>query len=883
MNRFHDALLRLLPAEFRTRFGPAMRDFHRDRLAEARRAGDSIAVTWLRIIADVISTAVVERLRPSFHPHSDSYREPRTMHNLIQDMSYALRGLARRPAFALIVVGTIALGVGANAAIFSVVSGVLLRPLPYPHAERVFAFGHEPPHWLASNRDFADYKRGIPSIERLGAYTSADATLSGDGEPQRVRATRGSEEFFPALGVNAALGRTFAPDEFSGSGLRNVILSHPFWLRRFGGDTAIVGKTITINGTPRTVVGVMPPHFNFPEARTDIWVPLPRVHPDSLGDRNNHFLFMVGRLRADATLERARTEAMHVARTIMTTEPQNFDPKAPIVPTLTGVSERLVGKTRPYLFALLGAVALVLLIACANVANLLLVRGETRRREMGLRTALGASRSRLFVQLFTEGVVLSGLGAALGLVVAWAASQVLVAAAPSSVPRMDEVSLDWRVVLYTGIAMTVTALFVGALPALRAMNDAPVDALKEVGRTPLRRSGVGARQVLVIAEVALAVVVLSGAGMLLRSLMHLREGGTGFDPEGVVTARVSLPARQYTNDRNADFFRRLAADLRALPGVQAVGASGWLPVVDAGGLWQFRPDGRTYHDYDGRWPSAVPQQVTPGYFEAAGIRMIAGRDFTNADQAGASLVAVVSEKFAELAWPSQNAIGKRFGLGPDFLTVVGVVADIRQRGYGDIPEPTMYFPHAQSAQSAYYMPVAMSLLVRTAGDPMAFVPAIRAAVRRLDANVPVSEVRTLDYIVGTSVANRRFSTSLLLGFAALALLLAGIGTYGVMSYGVAQRRFEIGVRMALGAERHRVVSMVLREGALLAVIGLGIGLGGALVIGRLIRSLLVGVSPFDAPTFVAVAIVLVLVALLAALVPARRASGVSPVDALRSD
>jgi predicted permease len=869
-------LMRLLPRDFRERYGPAMRDFHRDRLDEARRAGESVALMWLRVVGDLLGTAIIERLRRGPTPTSTS--------TVMQDISYALRGLARRPGFAVIVIGTIALGMGANAAIFSVVNGVLLRPLPYPHAERVFSFGHEPPYWLASDKDFRDYHDGIPAIEHLAAYTMNDLTLTGDGEPQRVRAARASEDFFPTLGVGAMLGRTFVPEEFSGRGIGNVILSYGFWQRRFGGDSTIVGRTITVSGTPRNVVGVMPPHFNYPEARTDIWAPMPRMNPDSLGHRANHYLFMVGRLKADATLERARAQALVVAQRIMSLEPQAFDPRQKLVPRLTSLDEGLVGKTRPYLLALLGAVALVMLIACANVANLLLVRGEGRRREMGLRTALGASRSRLFVQLFTESVVLSIAGAVVGLALASAGTRILVAAAPASLPRMDEVSLDWRVMVYLLGATTLTSLLIGILPAVRAMRDAPVEALKEVGRTHVRRSGFGPRRVLIIAEVGLAVVMLCGSGLLLRSLLHLRAGGTGFTPDRVVTARVSLPARIYNDDRTADFFQRLLANIGAVPGVAVTGAANWLPVVDAGGLWGLRPEGGAYGP-NGEWPMAVPQQATPGYFAAAGIPIIAGRDFTNADRPGMPLVAVVSEKFAENFWPKQSPIGRRFRLSVDtiFITVVGVVGDIRARGFGDPPEPTMYFAFAQSAQSAYFMPRAMSLFVRSNNDAMSAVSAIRAAVKQLDPNVPVSEVRTLDYILGTSVANRRFSTSLILGFAALALVLAGIGTYGVISFGVAQRRFEIGVRMALGAERGRVVSMVIGEGARMAGLGLVCGLAGALVVGRLIQSMLVGVAPFDLTTFVAVTIALGIVAVVASLVPARRASGVSPVDALRSD
>jgi predicted permease len=626
----------------------------------------------------------------------------------------------------------------------------------------------------------------------------------------------------------------------------------------------------------------MPPHFDFPEARTDLWMPLPRFNPDSLGDRTNHYLFMVGRVKPTATIGRARVEAATIAHRIMQQYADRFDPKYPLIPRIRSVADELVGSTQPYLLALLGAAGFVLLIACSNVANLLLVRGEARQKEMALRSALGASGSRLAGQMLVESALLAIVGGALGLAFAWMGTRLLLGAAPSSIPRLDAIGIDWRVLLFTAGVVVATGLMIGLVPAWRIARGASAEALKESGRVVSTHGATRrVRRSLVVAEVALAVTTLSGAGMLLRSLWHLQGENLGFDPRGVLTAKVALLQREYDDRRTAVFYSQLESRLSALPGVRAAGASGWLAVVDAGGLWGFRPENGNYPE--GRWPSAVPQQATPGYFAAAGLPLIAGRVFTNADVDGAPLVAVVSKAFADLAWPGQNAIGRRFGLATDmpFMTVVGIVGDIRARGFGDTPEPTMFFPLAQSAKSAYYMPRNMALLVRTSGDPALLAAAVRREIHALDPTVPVAEVRTLEEVAGTSVSSRRFNTSLLAGFAALALLLAGIGTYGVISYGVTQRTFEIGVRIALGADTRSVLGLIMAEGMLLAGTGLLLGLGASIAVARFLRAMLVGVAALDPPSMIATAAALIAVAGVASGLPARRALRVNPINALR--
>jgi putative ABC transport system permease protein len=590
---------------------------------------------------------------------------------------------------------------------------------------------------------------------------------------------------------------------------------------------------------------------------------------------------MVARLKPGATIERARAEATTIARRMMQDYADKFDPKHPLVPHLSGVREDLVGNTRPYLLALLAAVGFVLLIASANVANLLLVRGEARHKEMAVRNALGASRFRLASQLLTESSVLATLGGALGLFVAWAGDRALIALAPSSIPRLDAIRIDWRVLSFTAVVAITTGLAIGLIPAWRASRGNSIDALRDAGRIVGTHGGARrVRRALVVAEVALAVTTLSGAGMLLRSLWNLQSADLGFDPSATLTAKVSLPGREYNDARSAIFFDQLLERLRAVPGVTSAGASGWLPVVDAGGLWGIQQEGKAP---SADWPTAVPQHATPGYLKAIGLRLVAGRDFTNEDRAGGPYVAIVSQKLAEQVWPGENALGKRFKLGgpAPYMTVVGIVRDLRSRGFDDAPEPTMYFPYPQAPTTAYYAPRSMAILVRVKGDPLSLSQSLQAIVHSLDRNVPVSEVRTLEQVVGTSVSTRRFNTGLLAGFALLALVLAGIGTYGVISFAVSQRSYEIGVRMALGAEDRSVLMLVMSEGMRLCVVGVAVGLSASVAVARAIRGLLVGVPTIDVPTLAITTVMLIVVGLIASGLPARRALAVSPIETLR--
>jgi putative ABC transport system permease protein len=871
-DRVYSALLRLYPARFRERYGPSMLEFHRERVREARTTGESVAALWMRTVIDAFLSAFVEYVRLARGERlADAFR---------QDVGYAVRGLARRPGFALITIATLALGIGITAAIFSVTYGILFRSLPYPRAGQVVFFGHEPPQWLASEAEFLDYHRELRGLSGLAAYTQGEVTLTRDDTPERLRSVRVSEDFFSVLDVAPALGRVFADEEHEAQ-FGVVILSAALWSRSFGSDSGIVGRTIPINGIPRTVIGIMPPGFDFPEARTELWIPLRRILP-GVGDRSNHFLFMVGRIASWATLPSVRSEASVLARRFLADHPESYDPAAPLIPNIERVQDRLVGSTRPFLLTLLGATGLVLLITCANVASLLLARGEGRHREMVLRGALGASRGRLLRQSLTESLVLATISGIVGLAIAWGGTEAVRKTAPSSIPRLDQIVVDWRVATFAmGVAL-LTGIMVGLLPAWRASGHDASETLKTQGRTSAGSvRSASARRLLVASEIAFAVITLSGTGMLVQSLWNLERADLGFEPSGVLTGKIALPASVYDDARAANFFDELLARLRAAPNVVHAGASGWRPVVDAGGLWGLLPEDRA--DPEGRWPLAVPQQVTPGYFSAIGTPMLAGRDFDTSDRNDATLVVIVSKRLADMVWPGRPALGRRFKLGGDspWVTVVGVVDDIRARGFGDTPEPTMYFPYAQTGRSAYATPRTMAVIIRTSGNPERLAPTLRTIVRELDRQVPISELRTLDDLVETSVSTRRFSTGLIAAFGTLALLLAALGTYGVVSYGVTQRTFEIGVRIALGASERSVLRQVLWEGMTMCLVGLALGLLVSLALGRLIASMLVGVGPFDVATLALTSAALIVTTVGASLLPALRAARVSPVEALR--
>jgi putative ABC transport system permease protein len=906
-DRIYALFLRLYPRAFREQFGAEMTDFFRERRASAWRTRGALGVAraWWHAVSDVVRVASLERADATadsmrrVHHASTNYSVQLTLESrtedmlatLIGDLRYAFRGMLTKRAFSAVVLTTLALGIGANVAIFSVVNGVLLRPLPYPEADRVVQVSHSEPHTSVSEGEFVDYRDGTKRFERMSAFMTTSGTLSDDRDPERVNIARVSDGFFSILNVPPAVGRTFVPEEDRrhGAPRRAVVLSHGLWTRRFGGDPSVVGKEVRINGTSVTVVGVMPQRFDFPSPEIAMWVPL-RLNYDTLWTRNNHYLQLIARLRPGATAAGARSDLNTLAKQFVRDYPNIYGQKDLVV-TVTPLPDQLLAKTRPYLLALLGAVGFVLLIACVNVANLLLARGEARRKELAIRTALGASRSRLARQVMTESTVYALVGGVLGIALAWWGQQLLRAAAPESIPRLDEVTIDGGVLAFALLVTTLTGVLFGVIPAVRGSRGDAIRSLRDGGKTS-SQYGVGrARGVLVVSEVALAVVLLTGAGLMVRSLWKLQSIDLGIKPESVLAMRISFPEPAANINDPAgpqrtivQFYRDVTSRVQALPGVRSVGAVGDLPVADGNSIWSILVDGAPQVDV-GQAPSAMPQQVTAGYFRTMGIPIVRGREFTAADGEDAPLVALVNETAVTKLWPGKNAIGgtiKMLNPSSPWATVVGIVKDVRSSGYlGEVP-PTMYFPHAQAGKSAYYTPAAMNLVVKTVGDPTVVAGPVRDVIRQLSPATPVSRVQTMERVVAASVASRRFSTELLAGFAVLALVLAGIGIYGVIAYDVSQRTYEIGLRMALGARSGQVAGMMLGRGVRLVALGLVIGVAGSLAVTGVLTSLLVDVSRLDPLTIVGVVAVLGVVAAAAAYLPARRASRVDPMVALRS-
>ena len=884
-------LLRAYPRAFRDRYARDMLDFYRERIADAERGAAGVARVWWQLLPDMLASAMAERLA-WLHDETDratsidrhySTRREHPMSILHQDVRYAIRGMFRQPGFAVVVLATLALGIGANAAIFTIVNGVLLRPLPYANADRIVDFAHRDPYSQVSEAEFVDYRKGLPALSRLAAYNRPTLTMTVGNESSVVQAARVSQDFFPTMGVAPAIGRGFAPEEFLPTARGVVVLiSHALWQQQFAGDARVVGRTLLADGVSATIVGVMPEGFDFPNENTAFWFPW-RLNMARLQTRNNHYLRMVGLLAPGASLAQLRAQANALDARWMQDFPDIYGHE-PLVPVIEPLREHLFGRTQPYLVALLGAAVLVLLIACVNVANLLLVRGDARRKELAIRTALGASASRVLRQMLTESLVYAVLGAIGGVLLAIAAARVLVRLAPSDVPRLHDVNVDGRVVAFMLMTTLMTALVFGLVPALRGISGDSADTLRDGGRT----SGAGAsrlaRRSLVMVEVALAVVLLSGAGVLMRSLMRLRAVDLGFNPEHIQTLQMTLPPRMYSDTTARMFFDELLTRVRQLPDVSAAALDGALPISGDDSAWSIMIDGRVLKTI-GESPSARPGQITSGYFKTMGISLRRGREFTDADGVGAPFVAVINETMANKLWPGVNPIGhtlKMFNDKAPWVTIVGVAADVRARGIqSDIP-PMMYFPYSQAGTSAYYQPRSMTLVMRTkgAGDG-AVVDAVRGIIRRTGPRVAVSQVATMDDVVGESIASRRFTTGLLAAFAILALVLAAIGIYGVIAYGVSQRRYEIGVRVALGASPVSVIGLVLADAGRTTLVGLVIGLCGAAAMNQLLRSLLVQTSSTDAATLAVVALSIVIVAAAACLVPARRATMVSPTEALR--
>jgi putative ABC transport system permease protein len=803
------------------------------------------------------------------------------------DLKYALRSLRRRPGFAAVVVLTLALGIGATTAVFSVVYGVLLRPLPLPAPEQLVRVEGYP---LDGNRekigtghsypDFADIRAQATSFRHLAALREATATLTApDAEPERVPTARVTGDFFAATGVGPVLGRGFTVAEGQPGAPPVAVIGHGLWQQRWGGSPDVIGQRLTLDGVTGTIVGVMPPEVGI-STETRVWLPLV---PGPLEEvRGVHQLGVIGRLKPGVTVADAATELRTIAARLERQYPQdNTNRGVRALP----LRDAMVADARATLWVLLGAVALVLLIGCTNLASLFLARAAAREREMAVRAALGAGQGRLVRQWMAESLLLSLAGGLAGLLVAWVGMRALLAWAPRTVPRASEIALDLPVLGFLLGVSVLAGLLFGALPAVQQRR-APfgIGALRDGARgTTAGRERRRLRQGLVVAEIALATVLVVGAGLLVKSVWTLQHSELPLRPDGMLVARLQLPPARYDSvGRVLQFYARLRDEVAALPGVQAVSVAyehplspGWTSSYTIAGRERPAP---------GTEPEARVRPVSPGYFRTVGLPLRRGRDVAATDGLTAPGVVVVNEAFVRRHFASQDPIGQRLEIGggwwpgqPTSFTIVGVVADEPFLGVATPAEPATYYPHAQFPMNE------MWLVVRAAGDPAALVPALRERIWRVDADLPVETVRSLRELLGATAAEPRFNAVLLALFAAAALLLAAIGIYGVLSYTVAQRTGEIGVRMALGAARGRVVRQVVGQGMLVALLGVALGVAGSLGLVRLLASLLVGVSAHDPLVFAAVPLLLALTALAAAWLPARRASLIEPAVALRGE
>jgi len=811
--------------------------------------------------------------------HLDSARD--VARSVFPDLRRAGRALTRRPGFACVAVLTLALGIGANSAIFTVLYGVLLAPLPYPEPDRLARIWTQFPEdgrlrFAASAAEFLDYRDETRVFDRVAAWACGNVVLSGEGTPESYRGCGSTAELWPVLGVKAAAGRLFAPADDLPGAEPVVLLSHGLWQRRYGGSPSVIGRRLHIDGTPATIVGVLPEGFGLqPDA--DLWAPL-GLDRAAIQERSGHFLQVVGRLTPGATLDGARAEMAAVTarweRLYDHAHPMSAEP----------FSEAFISAARTPLWMLAGAVGLVLLIACANVAGLLLARGEARRREMAVRAALGASSGRLVSQILAESVLLAFAGGALGLLLGAWGVEVLLDQLGTALPRAAEIGVGGAVLAFTAGVSLVTVLVFGLLPGMRAARAALAGDLRSGDRAGSRSRLRGA---LVIAEVALAVVLVVGSGLLLRSLWNLLDVDPGFDPEGIVAVRLELPSARYPERADlVPFFPQLVERLSALPGISEVGVTTSLPLAEG-----LRPEGFRRLDRDRRAGQEASSMgyvaVSPRYFHTLRIPL-RGRDFTDADRASAPRVAIVDEALARAYFPGEDPLGQQIQIlasRPDDVPfeIVGVAGEIRHEGLREEPQPTVYVPHAQAIEHGFRPPRSAVAAIRAETAAFDLTAALRREVARMDPELAISDLGSLDGLRRTSVAQPRLLAGLLGAFSILALVLAAVGLYGLMAQVVGQRRREMGVRMALGAGRGMVVRRVVGQGLRLTVVGLVLGWLASLGAGRVLRSQLFGVGTADPASFAVTGMLLVLVALAACWLPARQAARVQPAEVLRSE
>ena len=875
----YSLLLHLYPRSVRADYGDEMRAIFRRRRAAAGGPG-AIITLWIETIADILTSAAAERLR-SFRSSSPEHKGS-LMNGFLQDVRYSARLIARKPALSLVITLTLALGIGANVAIFSLVNTVLLRRLPYKQLDRlVSVWEHqiEQPDATRPVRpaNFFEWKSRAVSFEDIAWSRDGMFALTGEGQPESITGYRFSANMLGVLGVQPALGRGFRAEEDRPGGPRVVLLSDKLWKRRYAGDRSILGRTITLNGQSYTVIGVMAPDFKHPQ-RAELWTPI-ALSQQLASNRTATILRLVGRLKPGVSREQAQAEVTALYQELAQRYPDTNK-------LLTATVERVggTGDAKPLLLVLFAGVGFVLLIACANVANLLLADATSRRRELAVRGALGASRFRVIRQLLTESLLLALASGTLGAFVTWWTRDALVALFPANIanlnlPLVEQIDMGARVLVFALGLSVATGLLFGLLPAWHVARANLQGALKDGGR-----AGSGSRRThaaLVISEVALSIVLLAGALLMVQSFLRVQRLDFGFDVERTLTGRVILPAYRYPDLPHFEAFtRELVRHLQAVPGVDAVGITNYLPLSGWSGGVNFSIEGRPPLSR-AEQPEAGYQVANKDYFRSMDIRLVAGRTFTERDKSGSPYVVVINETLAKRHWPGENPVGQRVIVegrsGPLRYEVVGIVGDVRAFGLEEPAEGEMYFSYWQAPDPL------LGIVLRTSGDPARLANQLRQAVWSVDREQPVTHVLTMKELAAESLTFRRSGMTLAGSFALLALLLAAIGIYGVLSYAVAGRTREIGVRVALGATRSEVARLVVREGMLMTGIGVATGLVAASLLTRYLGTLLYEVRPHDPLTYAAVAAMLLAVALFATWLPARRATGVDPAVALRAE
>jgi putative ABC transport system permease protein len=799
------------------------------------------------------------------------------MNHIWQDFRFAARSLAKNKGFTIVALLTLAIGMGATTAIFSVVNAVLLRPLPFPEPERLLKVEERHADWANTGftyANFADIASRTPTLENVAAYRPWVFTLTGAGEPESLDGHRVSGEFFNALGIPAQLGRTLEPDDTRMGSEAVVVLSNGLWKRRFAADPAIIGKTCKINGAQVHIVGVMPASFGFPEHAT-LWMPLTR-DPEMVANRRAHLYTVIARLKVGATLSQARNEALASGRAI-DEQNKNVDPNW--IANTAPFQERMVAAARQPILTLFCAVGFVLLIACANVANLLLARATARSKEIGVRIALGAGKMRILSQLLTENLLLALAGSGLGLLLANAALKAILQVSPADIPRLQDTAIDWRVLAFTLSLTVLSGVLFGLAPAMQAFRVDLQNSLRESRRSSMSSGQMRLRNALVVSEIALALVLLAGAGLLTNSFARILQVPLGFNIKNLLAVQLFLPeATESASDtRSSQTLDAILTRVRALPGVQSASIVNSLPI--AGGVsTDFSIVGRPPVK-SGDEPDADIRIIDPTYFRTMQISLLHGREFSARDSAGAAKVIIVNQALAERFWRGADPVGSRITMldwGPPLTAeIVGVAGDVKPHGPAEPTGPMIYWPYPQFPSLFNY------LVVRTTGEPLSALAGIKAQVHAVNPDQPVSEIRTLEEVLGESLAQRKFSLILIGVFAMVSVLLAAIGIAGVMAFLVAQRTQEMGIRMALGAQRTDVFALVLRSGLRMAGLGLAIGIAGAAAVTRLLAGMLYGVKPGDPLTFALASGFLIAVALVACWLPARSATRVDPMIALR--